>query len=416
MELYPEQEAAKGLMIEWFTAWNNGATDQQIFRIFGYAGVGKTITIEATVADLILPTGDRANIAYGAYTGKAALVMQRAGVPAKTIHSLIYVPIFPDRAFCNELKKELVVARAGKPRNAPLIKSLAEQLREASVISYELNTASPINMCDLVVLDECSMVNDELLQDLLGFGKPMLVLGDPGQLPPIKGTGALISVKPNVMLTKIHRQALENPIINLSMRARQGLSIPQGEYGTSSHVSVREVSSDEFKAFDQILVGKNKTRRAINQRMRQILGFASISPVFPAEGDKLICLRNNKTLGLLNGLLCTVKDVVDEYDTTLEIVICTEDNPDHEMGVRISKAYFEEYNKPGTLDAMDWHDFRNMQEFDYGYAITVHKSQGSQWDHVGFFDDRMLSWNKKQRQRWLYTGITRAVESITLMT
>lgn len=413
MELYPEQAEAKAAMLSWFEGWYNGSHDQQIFRIFGFAGVGKTTTIEATVEGLALPNGKPAFVVYGAYTGKAALVMRRAGVPANTIHSLIYVPIFPDKETCDKLKQEIKKARKASPRSKPLIKSLTDQLREASTLTFEVNADSELMKADLAVLDECSMVNGEMLQDLLGFGKPLLVLGDPGQLPPIKGTGALIDVKPDVMLTKIHRQALENPIINLSMRAREGLNIPLGEYGTSTHVAFREVSKSDFLKFDQILVGKNKTRRVINQRMREILGFPTDSP-YPVVGDKLICLKNNKKRNLLNGLICKVTDVVDEYDTTIEMLILTED--DNEISVRVSKAYFDEYDHPGTLADMNWTDFRNCEEFDYGYAITVHKAQGSQWDNVGFYDDRMLAWNKIQRRRWLYTGITRAIESITLMT
>lgn len=413
MELSPDQAEAKTAMLAWFSGWYDGSHDQQIFRIFGFAGVGKTTIIEETTKNLMLPSDKPAFIVYGAYTGKAALVMQRAGVPARTIHSLIYVPIFPDQELVTKLKADIVKARKTKG-NELLTKSLTAQLREASSLSFEVNDSSVLMKADLAILDECSMVNAEMLHDLLGFGKPLLVLGDPGQLPPVKGTGALIDRKPDILLTQIHRQALENPIINLSMRAREGLSIPLGQYGSSSHVAFRKVSTSDFKEFDQILVGKNKTRRAINTRMREILGYTNSGSLYPVVGDKLICLRNNRKRGLLNGLLCRVTDVIDEYDTTLEVLIITEDG--NEISVRISKAYFDEYDAPGTLDEMSWLDFRNCDEFDYGYAITVHKAQGSQWNRVGFYDDRMLSWNKLQRRRWLYTGITRAIDSITIMT
>ena len=74
------------------------------------------------------------------------------------------------------------------------------------------------------------MVGPEMAADLLAFGKPILVLGDPGQLPPIKGTGAFTEVVPDIMLTEIHRQAGESAIIRLATMARQGIDIPPGEH------------------------------------------------------------------------------------------------------------------------------------------------------------------------------------------
>ena len=70
------------------------------------------------------------------------------------------------------------------------------------------------------MIDECSMVDEELGRDLLSFGKPILVLGDPAQLPPVKGGGFFTETAPDVMLTEIHRQAEGSAIIRASRAAR----------------------------------------------------------------------------------------------------------------------------------------------------------------------------------------------------
>ena len=97
---------------------------------------------------------------------------------------------------------------------------------------FALNPQSDAADARLIVLDEVSMVGEEMARDLMSFGKPILVLGDPGQLPPIKGEGAFTSDAPDVMLTEIHRQAAESAIIRLATMARQGEPIGFGEYDT----------------------------------------------------------------------------------------------------------------------------------------------------------------------------------------
>jgi exodeoxyribonuclease-5 len=401
--LYPEQQAAKEAVLKWFgNTMLTETLEQPIFRIFGYAGTGKSYVTKETVREI------EGKILYAAYTGKAALVMNRHGVPATTIHKLIYSPIIPDRNVHNELKRQLHEATESGDKEAMRIAS--ESIRSNQSLKFELNDESPLEDAALLVLDECMMVNDEMMNDLLSFGVPILVLGDPGQLPPISGTGALVHDKPDVLFTEIHRQALDNPIINLSFKARKGMNIPRGEYGNSSHIFVGDLKSEKVLTFDQILVGKNTTRRNWNRRLRGLLGFEGH---YPVVGDKLICLRNKPALGLFNGLLVTVKKIIEEYDTTIELMVETETG--NEVMVQALKAHFDEYYTPGILKTLQWWDFQNAEEFDFGYAITVHKAQGSQWDHVGFYDDKFLSWKKPERYKWLYTGITRASETVTIM-
>ena len=407
IKLFPEQQEAKEAFLRWYSNLEYDGegfivlTDGKfpIFRIFGYAGTGKTTITKSIVEEI---EGIKL---YGAYTGKAALVMTRNDMPARTLHSLVYKPVLPDKAHCLDLR-----AKAKATVDADERDDLLKQVQAAEQLSFELNDESDLIGASLLILDECSMVNDEMLADIQSFGVPMLVLGDPGQLPPISGTGALVRDKPDVLLTTIHRQALDNPIIDLSVRARGGVPIPQKQFGTSAHIPIAAFSKEIALGADQILVGKNVTRIAINRKARKLLSFEG---TYPVPGDKLICLRTERKLGIFNGLICTCVERGDDYPTYIEYRIRTEE--DRELVVPMHRAFFDEYDTPGIVKALKWWDFKDTSSFDYGYAITVHKSQGSQWDNVVFYDDKFFTWDPKNRKRWLYTGITRAAERLTLV-
>ena len=172
--------------------------------------------------------------------------------------------------------------------------------------TFTLNHDGPASRAALIVIDECSMVDAELGRDLLSFGKPILVLGDPAQLPPVKGGGFFTEAEPDVMLTTIHRQAQDDPIIRLSEIVRSGGEIAYGQYGESRVIRRDEIDAADVLAADQVLLGVNRTRRLYNQRIRQLQGTAEPLPV---AGDKLVCLRNDRVKGLINGGLWRVDDV-----------------------------------------------------------------------------------------------------------
>jgi ATP-dependent exoDNAse (exonuclease V) alpha subunit len=121
-----------------------------------------------------------------------------------------------------------------------------------------------------VVIDECSMVNQELGEDLLSFGAKVLVLGDPAQLPPIQYGGYFTGGEPDAMLTEIHRQADGDPIVELATELRQGRMPRHGRYGESAIVA--EISDEELGAADQLLVGRNSTRHRYNAKLRRLSG------------------------------------------------------------------------------------------------------------------------------------------------
>jgi exodeoxyribonuclease-5 len=339
----------------------------QIFRLFGYAGTGKT-TLARHIAE-----GIDGDVVFAAYTGKAALVLRSKGCDdARTIHSLIYRP----------------------------------QDIDSEVPSFVINEQSPANAASLIIVDECSMVDEDLGRDLLSFGRPVLVLGDPAQLPPVKGGGFFTEAQPDFMLTEVHRQAADNPIIRMSMIVREGGRLERGAYGESSVIARDAIDSATVTRADQVLVGLNRTRKLYNKRLRELFGF---SGSLPEAGDKLVCLKNDRKKGLLNGGIWTVKLMAPARSGKLRMSLVPEDDAARKpLRVRVLPAFFEsEEEIPYTLR-------RDSDEFDFGYALTVHKAQGSQWNDMVLFDE---SWAfREHRSRWLYTGITRAAERITIVT
>jgi len=356
----PQQAAA----LDAVGRWLKGA-DAPLFRLFGYAGVGKT-TLARHIAEAA-----SGRVAFAAYTGKAALVLRSKGcVGASTIHSLIYN--------ASEDKQ-------GKP-------------------SFKLNKDGPASRAALIVIDECSMVDEDVGRDLLSFGKPVLVLGDPAQLPPVQGGGFFTSGEPDVMLTEIHRQAADNPIVRLAQTIREGGSVDYGDYGETRVIRRAEVNAGIVGEADQVLVGLNRTRRAYNQRLRQLAGRDAL---LPTPGDKLVCLRNDHERGLLNGSLWRVAEARGITNDHMKLTIDSEDESDRKgVAVAVHKAFFE-----GKEADLPYPIRRESDEFDYGYALTVHKAQGSQWDHVALFDESGAF--REHRARWLYTAVTRAARRLT---
>ena len=356
-----EQERALAAVAAWL---KDGRA--QVFRLFGYAGTGKS-----TLARHLAESVD-GNVVFGAFTGKAALVMRSKGCKdARTIHSLIY------RATDTETEEP----------------------------SFELNDDSDAAKAKLIVIDECSMVDEELGRDLLSFGKKVLVLGDPAQLPPVKGGGFFTDAEPDVMLTEVHRQAADNPIIRLSMTIREGKPIGHGTYGESRVVTRNELDPALVTGADQVLVGLNKTRRAYNGRLRQLRGFTAD---LPQSGEKLVCLRNNRKKGLLNGALFTVKSSGALRRGKVRMLVLPEEAGGAVRRVGVIPQFFMEGDTeiPYALR-------KDSDEFDFGYALTVHKAQGSQWDDVVLFDESFAF--REHRARWLYTGVTRAARKLTLV-
>jgi exodeoxyribonuclease V len=360
----PHQDAALSAASNWLKGARGRSS---IFRLFGYAGTGKT-TLVKHIAE-----GVDGKVLFAAFTGKAACVMRSKGCySASTIHSLIY------------------------------------KARESGeeTPSFELWNDAPASKAKLIIIDECSMVDAELARDLMSFGVPLLVLGDPAQLPPIHGGGFFTDAKPDAMLTEVHRQAQDDPIVRLSMEIRAGNPLTQGQYGETQVVQRDALDPKRVLDADQVLVGRNVTRRAYNARLRERRGFTD---ALPMTGDKLVCLRNNRRKGLFNGGLWMVK----ESPKARRQIIRMRLKPDEDLGERLIKVSVRPECFTGTIEEFDWPQRKAYDEFDFGYVLTVHKAQGSQWDDVVLFDESAAF--PDNRDRWLYTGVTRAAKRLTIV-
>ena len=363
MHWSPEQDTALKETARWLKSG-----DRQVFRLFGYAGTGKT-TLARHLAEAV-----DGGVAFAAFTGKAAHVMRQKGCAgAGTIHSLIY-------------------RSRGEDEDGP---------------TFTLNEDSAAAEAGLIVIDECSMVDADIGRDLLSFGTPVLVLGDPAQLPPIAGGGFFTEGEPDVMLSTVHRQAQDNPIIRMSMEVREGKGLDRGEYGVSRVIGRADIDAEAILAADQVLVGLNRTRRLYNGRIRELHGREGDAPV---AGDTLVCLRNNRKRGLINGGVWQVDNVRKPRKGLLRYTVSPEEGSGGKRRtvVSIHPAFFE-----GTAEALPFPERKKSDEFDFGYALTVHKAQGSQWGSVVLFNESAAF--REHQSRWLYTGITRAAERLTVV-
>jgi exodeoxyribonuclease V len=208
------------------------------------------------------------------------------------------------------------------------------------------------------------------------------------------------------MLTAIHRQAEDNPIIRLSQVVHSCGELPEGQYGETRVVRRGAIDAAQVLAADQVLVGVNRTRRSYNQRMRALNGFTEPLPV---AGDRLVCLRNDRTKGLINGGLWRVEALGGLQKDFVRMTLRSEDEgATKAVKVAVLKHFFE-----GTEGELAYPLRRESDEFDYGYALTVHKAQGSQWDDVMLFDESFAF--REHRARWLYTGLTRAAKRLTVV-
>lgn len=335
---------------------------QQIYRFFGFAGTGKT-TLARHFAENI-----DGLVCFAAFTGKAALMMRKNGCKgASTIHRLIY--------------------RTEEDKNGK--------------ITFKLNRSSAIKDCSLIIIDECSMVDKKIAEDIMSFRKPILVIGDPAQLPPVSGAGYFTNAEPDFMLTEIHRQAKDNPIIYLATQVRLGERLKLGNYGESRIVS--EATPEMIIENDQIIVGKNATRSKLNHTIRK--DFIQIEGCMPVVGDKLICLRNNYDVGIFNGGMFEVLDLLESHNNShLKMNLKHEDEDD--LALVLAKVHKSMFDK--DFPEPHYSILNLSQHYDYGYAITCHKSQGSQWPSTLVYDEGAVF--RDNRKEWTYTALTRASE------
>lgn len=387
MELSTDQKYALKFLLEWCGA---SQKSRQYISLGGYAGTGKS-TLLSILRKELLKINPKLKVAFCSFTGKATRVLKQKLIDnqtifendsVSTIHSLIYSPIVDEKS------KEIVGWK-----------------KQEEVVA------------DLIVVDEASMVDESIWMDLVSYQKPMIAVGDHGQLPPINGNFNLMK-KPDLILNEIHRQAKNNPIIEVSFLARTEGKIPVRTFGCG----VKKLSKVEAETGNEVeemlssfnretlfLCGYNHTRVKLNQFIRNKLGYETADP---QTNDRIICLRNNHEKEIYNGMLGSIFQIQKKNEEWYEAVITMDEEIDLYEGL-IASSQFNNQN------SMNFTEKRRLimkgDLFDFGYALTVHKAQGSQAKKVVLFEERFAKMDDEMWRRWLYTGITRAEKELVII-
>lgn len=358
-------------------------------------GSGKSTLVKFIIAALQVPE-DR--VVYACFTGKACNVLQQKGCKnVSTLHRLLY-DHFPreDGTFFR------------KP---------------VEVLDY-----------DIVVVDECSMMPKDLARQLFKHNVYILALGDPFQLPPInpEDDNHLLD-NPHIFLSEIHRQAQESEIIRLSMEIREQKPLQIFDGKDVKVINGANLVNGMYTWADQILCAKNETRIAINNQMREMLGREGE----PQEGDKVICLKNewdildNNGDPLVNGTIGYLKNV---YSQTLHIPFWLDGGGKfdiiHADLITETGSVFQDLRMDKQLiltgkPSLDWKTKYRLSknektswmvptEFTYGYVVTCHKAQGSQWNKVLVLEEN-FPFQKTEHARWVYTAATRAADKLVVV-
>lgn len=396
-----------------------------LLTVGGYAGTGKSTVL----AEAVRAAGMYGPLAFCAPSQKAADVMKkklirvnafRVGIDhCGTVHSVAY-----DLRDARQKWSKKAEESADAAKQAHELAQLGDVARDDGArrpiegrVEQELEFEEKANKgrYSAIVLDEASMVNEDMFDRLSGFGIPMVAFGDHGQLPPVKSEFNLMQ-SPMIRLEKIHRQAAESPIVLVAQIAREEGRIPVKEW--SPEVRKVRAGSDLSwsKALDKswvMLCGRNQTRAFWNDRLRACYGFKSPEVEI---GESVICLKNNRQMRLSNGLICTVKSVVpwgDErgkhwYRVTLDIgnaELYSGDILRHQFG---SQSTLYSY-PPASLLQDEVGDL-----FDWAWCMTVHKFQGSEADSVCVLEERMGG-SEDMWRRFLYTAVTRAKRQLLVV-
>jgi exodeoxyribonuclease-5 len=406
IQLIPEQEQLVNQLlidIRYHGVRPYGKADFFYKIICGYAGTGKT-TVICELKRKITNEDKYLSISFLTYTGKASSVLKTKLEENKllttldfcgTIHGFIYKP---KTYFNSDLNQHVIIGWERRPKN-------------------EVHT-------NLIIIDEASMISKEIWKDLLYYEIPIIVFGDHGQLPPIDDNFNLLE-KPDYILTQIHRQALNSPIIKLSSFIRKEGYIPFGKYSNEvfklswRQPQCQQIWNNINYSDDDLIVlcAFNKTRSILNDEIRTKLSFSQKQP-YPDE--KVVCLMNNHDQGIMNGQIGKVVWAMPaQY------------NDAYRLTINIGGKFYECNIAKQCFGEVQYslHDYKrknnllrnkkarsSLDFFDYGYVISVHKSQGSEWSRVVLFEQRTSKWDDEYYKKWLYTAVTRAKQKLFIIT
>ena len=368
---------------------------EKYVTISGYAGTGKSTLVRFIIAALGI---EEEKIAYATFTGKAAEVLRRKGNKnAMTLHKLLY-EFYPKRdgGFIKKPKLEL---------------------------EY-----------DIVVVDECSMVPKSMIDMLLAHKIFVIFLGDPGQLPMIDKTESHDLLQhPHVFLDQIMRQAAESEIIRLTMKIRNGESIPFMKGKEVMVIPRKELVTGHLTWGDIVITATNANRHAFNKQIRELKGKKGLIE----DGDKLLIKRNywndcnDDGDALVNGTIGTIHNVFETFARIPRFIKADDHNIPivagefiPEIGSSFGNIDFDKTFLDKEQPFLDWrasyqlsrtkYANLNPRQATYGYAITCHSAQGSQWSKVVVIEEN-FPFDREEHKRWVYTGCTRPEEKLVLV-
>lgn len=361
--------------------------------IAGYAGAGKSTLVRFIIEALDVPEEE---VCYATFTGKAAQVLLKKGNKnVSTLHKLLYKSFpRPDGTFVRIPVEEI-----------------------------------PYN---IVIVDEVSMAPKTIMELLFKYDVHIICLGDPFQLPPVdKNEDNHLLDNPHIFLDEIMRQAQESEIIRLTMDIREKKPLHAMQGNEVIIVPQHKLNTGMLQWADQIICGTNATRIGINNQMRELTGKNG----GPQDGDKIICLRNyweifadnedpliNGTIGVLNNSFSTFYQLPRYAGGQQLSVLIANFNTD--SGSHFDSLEMDKLMISTGETTLDWKTSFKLSknpktrhlvplEFTYGYAITCHKSQGSEWDKVLVVEEK-FPFDKEEHARWLYTAATRASEKLVI--
>lgn len=376
-----------------------GAFDagEKVIVLKGPAGTGKTTIANELSAEF----ADRGYaVQYLAPTGKAAArISEVVGQAAHTIHSKLF--------------RAVSIDRQGRPHF-----SEPQQMGSGRVV---------------FICDEGSMVGKRLHDKLVEYlhdDARLLYLMDDKQVLPVADTPFFTSFEGTTAeLFTVHRQGKGDPILDIVTALRGGTPIPKtsiegkdGKFYRRQSASRRDAATWMTEHLEQnndavVLCYSNKTRRAINRLVRASLGHRGTNI---QVGESILIRQNNKFLGKQNGQICTVKSIENYRGLANTFVLHTDEGPLLTATDLIGEDKIEFSKRKKLLG--DKIDGRLWVPVDYAYALTVHTSQGSEYDHVCFVIDGTFRWMLQTKKmsyadasRLCYTALTRAKRTVLVL-
>lgn len=382
IKLNNEQQVAHDDIMQYFIK-----NPKPYWILTGYAGTGKT-----TLLSHILKSDEeyyklkesKSRTAVLTLTWKASIILHRKGITqAQSIHSFLYCSEW------NETTKDY---------------------------NYTKKTKKDIqSRYDAIIIDEASMVSKEIKDDLLATELPILFVGDPFQLPPVTKDLQELHFLDNAdsKLVTIQRQALDNPIIELSMIIREDSSFNYRKYLGSHKDKIWIVNKSQMNLnwlinADQVICGTNASRIEKNNLIRQLLGYDVKK--FPDINEKLIALSNYKEKNIYNGtLLYTDKSYKEDNAAPVKkrMVLRTEEGKKHIVKCVFTDLFENKDDiRPLVRD-------KQLIQVALGSVITCHKAQGSQWNNITILNEPFGT--DIDKRRWQYTALTRAVDKAVIL-